>query len=138
MKIDKLLFYGVIPLSLSACAAGPSVRENPQAIPSIEAGKGRLVVYRPNALGYLFIPDVQLNGEIIGTGKALGVFFRDVTPGRYALTTSMTFRTVEFDILAGETKYISLNYGTIILGIYPELVDPATGEVEMANLSISK
>jgi hypothetical protein len=106
MKSIRTLVAGVVVV-LSACATGPSIKDTGQALPSVDAGKARIFFY----------------------------LFRDVPPGKYAVTTTMTSEVVNIDIRAGEKKYIKLNYG-FGFRIYPELVDATTGEAEASDLSL--
>lgn len=111
------------------------MKESAQALPSMESGKGRIFFYRTIVIGAAYQPDVLLNGQKVGSAVPRGVFFRDVPPGKYAVTTTMTSQVVNFEVGAGEKKYIRLNYG-FGFRIYPELVDAATGDSEASELSL--
>ncbi len=89
-------------------------------------------------MGSTYIPDVLLNGVKIGRPSRPGVFFRDMPPGSYAVSTSMTPRVVNFALAAGEKKYVRLSSGFFASQMVPELVDAATGESESAGLSLQK
>ena len=119
---------------VAGCATGPSLKDSVRAIPALESGKARVVFYRTIVIGAAYQPDVLLNGQKVGSAVPRGVFFRDVPPGKYTVTTTMTSDVVTFDIVGGEKKYVKLNYG-FGFRIYPELVDSATGEAESSELS---
>lgn len=134
MKPTIASVSALLVLFISACATGPSLRENAQALPALELGKGRIFFYRTIVIGAAYQPDVLLNGQKAGNAVPRGVFFRDVSPGKYSVTTTMTSEIVNFDVVAGEKKYIKLSYA-FGFRIYPELVDSATGEAESSELS---
>ena len=133
--ILRVLLCGLAVLALQACGGGMFSTGNAQALPPLEPSKGRVVFYRTSSLGAAYIPDVLLNGERVGRPNKPGVFFRDVPPGSYAVTTTLTSRVVHFALAAGEKKYIRLSSGFFESHLYPELVDAATGEAESAGLS---
>jgi Protein of unknown function (DUF2846) len=135
MRFIRSFCFGVFLLAVSACATGPSLKESAHALPSIESGKGRIFFYRTIVIGAAYTPDVLLNGAKVGNAVPRGVFFKDVSPGKYAVTTTMTSEIVNIDMAAGEKKYIKLNYA-LGFRIYPELVDTATGEAEASELSL--
>jgi hypothetical protein len=132
--IVKALLAGVALLALQACAGGLLQKGGAQALPPLEPSKGRVVFYRTSSLGAAYIPDVLLNGERVGRPNRPGVFFKDVPPGSYAVTTTLTSRVVHFALAAGEKKYIRLTSGFFESHLHPELVDAATGEAESAGL----
>ena len=86
--IVKALLAGVALLALQGCAGGLLSQGSAQALPPLEPSKGRVVFYRTSSLGAAYIPDVLLNGERVGRPNRPGVFFRDVPPGIYAVTTT--------------------------------------------------
>jgi hypothetical protein len=71
----------------------------------------------------------------VGTAKPNGVFFRDLPPGKYTITTTMAQGTeVSVFLAPREEKFIRLTY-RIGFKVYPELVENATGQTEISNLS---
>jgi hypothetical protein len=136
MKIVKILWSSALLLALSACATGPLLKDSTQALPPLESGKGRVFFYRTNIIAATYTPDVLLNGEKVGKPVQRGMFFKDVSPGSYAVTTKVTSEIVNFHVGAGEKKYIKLSYSFGFGRIYLELVDSATGEAEVSNLSL--
>jgi hypothetical protein len=132
--IVKALLAGVALLALQGCAGGLLQKGGAQALPPLEPSKGRVVFYRTSSLGAAYIPDVLLNGERVGRPNKPGVFFKDVPPGSYAVTTTLTSRVVHFALAAGEKKYIRLTSGFFESHLHPELVDAAKGEAESAGL----
>jgi hypothetical protein len=59
---------------------------------------------------------------------------KDVLPGEYSVTTSMTNTIVKFTVVSGQKQFIRLSY-SLGFNIYPELVDPLEGEREIQDLS---
>jgi hypothetical protein len=131
----RILFTAVLVL-VAGCATGPSMKESAQAVPSLESGKGRIFFYRTMIVGAAYTPDVLLNGQKVGNAVPRSVFFQDVAPGKYAVTTTMTSEVVNLEVSAGEKKYVRLSYA-FGFRIYPELVDPPTGESEASELSLT-
>jgi hypothetical protein len=132
--IVKALLACVALLALQGCAGGLLSTGSARVLPPLEPSKGRVVFYRTSSLGAAYIPDVLLNGERVGRPNRPGVFFKDVPPGSYAVTTTLTSRVVHFALAAGEKKYIRLTSGFFESHLHPELVDAAKGEAESAGL----
>ncbi len=76
----------------------------------------------------------MLNGERLGKLDRRGVYYKDVPPGSYAATTTMTHRVVHFAVGAGERKYVRFSAGIFDSHMHPELVDAARGESEASRL----
>lgn len=119
---------------VTGCATGPSMSELRTSLPAQEQGKGRVYFYRTGIIGSAYQPDVTLNGAVVGKAAPRGAYFRDVPPGTYTVTTSMTNEKVNFVLAAGEQQYIRLSY-SFGFNIYPELVETSTGEKEIQDLS---
>ena len=134
MKILASIGALLLTLLIAACATGPSLKERAAALPAVDQGKARIFFYRTQVVGAAYQPDVLLNGEKVGTAAPRGVFFRDVAPGKYSVTTTMTKEVVNLDVAAGEKRYVKLGY-SFGFNIYPELVPAAQGETESSELS---
>ena len=116
------------------CASGPSLSDVRASLPDVPPGQGRIYFYRTVVVGAAYQPEVTLNGAVVGKAIPRGVSFKDVAPGRYAVTTSMTRDVVTFDLAPGQTQYVRLGY-SLGFTIFPELVTPAVGEAETRDLS---
>jgi len=134
MRSFKFLPTVLAVLLLTACATGPSLKEQAAAVPAVGPGQARIYFYRTTVIGGAYQPDVLLNGKKVGNATPRGVFFRDVAPGKYSVTTTMTSQVVNFDVVGSEKKFVKLSY-SFGFNIYPELVDSATGEAESSELS---
>ena len=134
MRILRFLSAVLIVLMMAACATGPSLKEQAAALPDLETGQARVYFYCTSVAGGASQPAVLLNGQQVGDATPRSVFFRDVAPGKYSVTTTMTSQVVTFDVAAGDKKYVKLSYG-FSFNTYPELVDSATGEAESSKLS---
>ena len=104
-------------------------------MPAIEAGKGRIVFYRTNFALESQVPDIVLNGVKLGKPLQRGVFYRDVAPGSYGVTTTIASDIVNFRVNSGERTYIKLNPGWGFR-VAPLLVDPAVGEAESSGMNL--
>jgi hypothetical protein len=124
----------LLALALAGCGSLSPFGASPPPFPPLEPGKGRVVFYRSSSAGSPYVSEALLNGERVGRADRRGVYLRDVAPGSYAASTTMTARVVNFAVAAGERKYI--RFGNDLFGsvIYPELVEPARGESESAGL----
>ena len=118
-------------LAVSACA---TPKDGAQAFPPPDPGKGRVFVYRSTTMGTAQVPEVLLNGVSVGKLARVGVIFRDVPPGSYAVATTMSARIANFAVAAGERKYVRLTGGFFDLHMHPEIVDPAKGEAEVSGI----
>ncbi len=119
---------------ISGCATGPSISESKTTMPSLQSGQARIYFYRTSIIGGAYQPEVTLNGLAVGRAIPRGVYFRDVAPGHYAVTTSMTNEVVKFELVAGQRQFVRINYA-LGFRIYPELVDALAGENETNDLS---
>jgi hypothetical protein len=122
-------------LALQGCATIKSITEEAKPLPPIEPGKGRIVFYRTNFALESQVPDIVLNGVRLGKPLQRGMFFRDVPPGSYAVTTTIASDIVNFRVNAGERVYVKLNPGWGFR-IAPLLVEPAVGEAESSGMSV--
>jgi hypothetical protein len=96
---------------------------------------GRVFFYRTSILGAAIQPDVKLNGEKVGSAKPKGFFYVDRPAGAYKVETSTEVtRTLSFTLEKNQTRYVRLNIsmGFFAGHVYPELVDTATAEKEIA------
>lgn len=134
--ITRALLCGAAVLALQACAGGLFSKGAAQALPPLDPAKARVIVYRTSSMGATYTPEVLLNGEKIGKPSRPGVFFRDVPPGSYAVTTTMTQKVVNFALAAGDKRYVRLASGFFASQLHPELVDAATGEAETSSLNL--
>jgi hypothetical protein len=125
----------VLLLALSGCSGGLFSTGAPRSFPPLEAGKGRVYIYRTSSYtGAAYTPDVLLNGVRVGKPGRRGVVYRDVAPGSYAVTTTITSSVVNFAVAAGERKYVRINAGLLKTQLLPVLVDQAEGEAEVSRL----
>ncbi len=124
---------------LSACATGPKLSEMKSSIPTLKAGEGRIYFYRSSSMmGAAIQPSISLNGQEVGTSKPGGFFFVDRAPGPMEVATATEVeKKLTFVLEAGQTRYIRtrVGFGIVAGRVYPELVDNAEGEKEMADAS---
>jgi len=123
---------------LSGCATGPKFAEARNTLPPLAPDKGRLYVYRTSILGAAIQPDVRVNGEVAGSAKPKGFFIVDRPAGDYQVSSSTEVtRTLSLTLAAGQTRYVRLNVsmGFLVGHVFPELVEPAAGEKELAKCS---
>jgi hypothetical protein len=125
----------LLALALAGCGTWQSLTAEAKPLPAIEPGKGRIVFYRTNFALESRVPDIVLNGVRLGRPLERGVFFRDVPPGSYAVTTTIASDIVNFRVRPGERTYVKLNPGWG-LHIAPLLVEPAVGEAESSGMNV--
>ena len=93
---------------MAACATGPALKEQSPALPALETGQARVYFYRTSVVGGASELAVLLNGQQVGNAIPRSVFFRDVAPGKYSVTTAMSSQVVKFELAAGDTKIACL------------------------------
>ena len=136
MSFINACCISVLVLAAPACSMMPSLQGGAQSFPSLESGKGRVIIYRTSTIGSESAPEVLLNGDKLGKLDRDSVIFRDVSPGSYAVTTTMTAKVVHFSLRAGEKKYVKLNRDLFASHTYPELIESANGEPEASRLRV--
>lgn len=123
-------------LALQGCGTLKSMTGSvPAPLPAIEAGKGRIVFYRTNFALESQVPYIVLNGVRLGKPLQRGVFYRDVAPGSYAVTTTIASDIVNFRVNAGERTFIKLNPGWGFR-VAPLLMDSTMGEAESSGMNV--
>jgi hypothetical protein len=139
MTIRRSLFAPVLlALLLSACASGPKYTEVISTLPSLAPAQGRIYFYRPSALGTAVQPDINLNGQKVGTAKPHGFYFVDRAPGDCVVTAATeTEKKLTFTLDPRQERYVRLKIqmGLLVGRIVPELVDKAEAEEELKGLS---
>ncbi len=139
MTIRRALFAAVlVVLFLSGCATGPKYTEVVSTIPSLTPSQGRVYFYRPSAFGAAVQPDINLNGQKVGTAKPHGFYFVDRAPGNYEVTAATeTEKKLTFTLEPRQERYVRLKIqmGVFVGRIVPELVDKVEAEGELQGLS---
>ena len=124
-------------LFLGGCASGAKFASVEQ--PQLDTDNGRIYFYRPGKfVGAAIQPDIMLNGRKVGTAQPGGFFHIDTPPGNYeVLVATEVKETVNFRLLAGQTRYVRLKIGLgLVVGrMYPELVDESRALGELADLN---
>lgn len=139
MTIGRAFLVAVLPLLLiSGCATGPKYTEVMSTIPPLTPSQGRIYFYRPSAFGAAVQPDINLNGQKVGTAKPHGFYFVDRDPGNYEVTAATeTEKKLTFTLEPRQERYVRLRIqmGVFVGRIVPELVDKAEAEGEIKDLS---
>jgi hypothetical protein len=131
----RIMLVAILACALAcACASGPTLSDARASVPVLAAGKARIYFYRTGIVGAAYQPEVTLNGAVVGKAAPRGVYFRDVAPGHYAVTTRLTRKVVEFDVAAGQKMYVRMDY-SFGFNIDPELIQASVGEREISELS---
>ena len=136
-RISKIFVCSVLLLAVASCATVQSLVGGGPGFPPIEAGKGRVYFYRTGTIGATFKIDtsiVMINGDKVGKFIRPGVYLKDLPPGNYAVTTSMTSKVVFFRLDAGDRKYVRFDNDFFGSVLRPELIDARTGESDVSGL----
>jgi hypothetical protein len=136
----KQIFRAIILLAsfivLFGCAtSGAKYAELNPTIP-LKPDTGRIFIYRTALMGAAVQPGVRVNGEEVGSAVPNGFFYVDRVPGSYEIMTSTEVdRKLSLTLDKGEARFVKLNIsmGFFAGHVYPELVDPATGEKEIQD-----
>lgn len=143
----------LLALWLGGCALGaqgPTLVEQPDLVPPVPAGKGRIYFYRDSAgFGNGIQPVIRLNGAPIGPAIPRGLRYRDVEPGVHlvnlepagSLAGYQTTGVQRLEIGAGETWYIKVmiaqampNYYAPYLVFAPRVVEPVRGAPDIQTM----
>jgi len=138
MTITRRLCGVAALLVLSGCATGPKYTEVISTIPALAPSQGRIYFYRPSALGTAVQPDINLNGQKVGTAKPHGFYFVDRAPGNYEVSAATeTEKKLTFTLEPRQERFVRLKIqmGLLVGRIVPELVDKAEAEGELKDLS---
>jgi hypothetical protein len=125
-------------LLLGGCASGPKFGDVSGSFAPLAADKGRIFIYRAAVMGAAIQPDVKVDGTAVGTAKPKGFFYIDRPAGSYVLSCSTEVkRTLSLVLAPGETRYVRLgiSMGFMAGHVYPELVEAAEGQKEIASCS---
>lgn len=125
MRFLRLAAAAWVSLLLAACAAtGPKFAEVEQNLPPLRAGEGRIFVFRSSSIvGAGVRPEVRINGESVGTPEVGSFFFVDRPAGHYTASASTEVEsTVDFQLAAGESAYVSLQIGIGMFIGRPQLI----------------
>ena len=134
----RIALLALFIVSAFGCASGPEFAEVRSAIPDVEAGKGRIYIYRPQR-SFLYVGSVSINGEEIRVPEAGGLLFVDRVPGEYEIVVdSITAEKARIRLDAGDEKYVRITVtteGHFLYTIYPKIEDKATATEEMQDLN---
>ncbi len=139
MRLYRLFVVLFLTFLVSACASGPKFSEIQSSIPSLKPDQGRIYFFRSSSmLGAAIQPSILLNGAVVGDSQPGGFFFVDQAPGAKEVSTSTEVeKKLTFTLELGQTRYVRtvIGFGIVAGRVYPELVDNATGEKEVAEAS---
>ena len=134
----RTALLALFAVSVFGCASGPEFWEVQSIIPEIEAGKGRIYIYRPQR-SFLYVGSVSINGEEIRVPDAGGLLFVDRVPGEYEIVVdSITAEKTKLRLDVGEEKYVRITVtteGHFLYTIYPKIEDEVSAIEEMQDLN---
>jgi Protein of unknown function (DUF2846) len=129
------LVFTIAVLLLSACASGPAFVDVAASIPKQNPEVGRVYIYRSSSIvGVAIMPNIILNGDVVGEAVSGGFTFVDRAPGPIAISTSTEVeKRVSFDLKPGEVRYVKVgvSMGLMVGRMTPELVTNEQGEREI-------
>jgi len=141
--MKKLLsFLATVTLALffAGCATGLSYNSLKDSFPPLAAGTGRIFIYRDAVYNPGKTPAVLLNGEQVGLSKARGFFYVDRPAGDNKVEVAgENSPPAGFTLGAGQTIYVRISVHATFTSPsiqslqYPEVVDTATAEREIAS-----
>ena len=134
---SKWLGLLAMTLIVAGCAtSGPKYLEMVPNMTKLSPDMGRIYIYRTTVLGAAIQPDVKVNGEVVGSAVPNGFFYVDRSSGTYEIMTSTEVdRKLTLTLDKGEARFVRLNIsmGFFVGHVYPELVEPLTGEKEIED-----
>lgn len=124
---------------ITACATGPKLAEVQSGMQTLQPDKGRIYFYRSSSMfGAAIQPSIVLNGAVVGNSKPGGFFFVDQVAGPMEVSTSTEVeKKLTFTLEPGQLRYVRtvIGFGIVAGRVYPELIDNATGEKELVEMS---
>jgi hypothetical protein len=136
MHSDRILL-ALFVVFICGCATGPEYKEIEPDIEAIEAGKGRVYVYRPQ-MSFLYVGAITLNGEEVRVPAAGGFVYVDKEPGEYeVIVDAATDESAMFELRSGEEVFIRVTVdagGLFLYTISPQFTDRDTAIEEMREL----
>lgn len=128
------------PLTLAACANGPTLQATRANRTPIPPDRGRVYFYRTGSpIGAVIQPSVYLDETAVGYAVPGGVFFCDVAPGHHTASVHTEVdRSVSFDVAPGGSTYVKMDwgFGWLFARVDVEVVPPPTGARETAASSL--
>jgi hypothetical protein len=103
---------------LWGCASGPTLAESESGIPSLAPSNGRVFIYSVDS-DEAWRTDILVDGQNVGVLVAGGVFFKDLPAGAHGIDSGLG-QHLEFQLFAGETRYVKWVSGTSLLLIHPD------------------
>ena len=138
MRLRTTLFAVLAVIAVSGCASGPEYKDIGAEIAPIEAGMGRVYLYRPQ-ISFLYVGGVTLNGEPVRVPSAGGFVYVDKTPGEYKVEIdAVTDESTTFNLDAGKEAYVRITIdpgGYFLYTITPQITDRETAIHEMQELN---
>lgn len=132
--IRKVTILAIAAL-MTACVTGPKFSTIKSTLPTQAEGTARIYFYRTNHFGGAYQPVVYVNKEPYGRAFLEGVFFKDVPPGKYEITTAMSQgRQVDLQLAANEVAYVRFQF-RIGFAVYPLQVPAEEGAVEIQKMA---
>lgn len=143
MKIKNWALFScgfAVLIMLASCATGPKFQEYSSQLPSVQPNKARLFIYRPGSKASSEIPDIKIDGNIIGQLPAKGFLVLDTRSGAHTLKTSFDARrSSTFFIKKGETNYLRVDVkrALTVNEINTTMVESSIGIVEIDKTTYS-
>jgi hypothetical protein len=136
-SMPRLLLALLAAVLLAGCAtSGITYTElQPKLTPPVE-GQGRIFIYRTAILGAAVQPSVKLNDVAVGSAVPRGFIYLDRPAGDYTISTATEVtRTLSLTLSPGQVRYVRLNIGMgfFVGHVYPELVEDAEGQADIAS-----
>jgi Protein of unknown function (DUF2846) len=128
-----------VALLVTGCMSeGPKYSEIGKSLP-VSPEQARIIIYRPAKFVFFsVIPQMELNGQIIGDSWFGGFYYVDVSPGQYEIKIHDYKNQPFLSLLLekGQSYFVRLAVSKTsgIGGLpYPELVTPIIGEKEIQD-----
>jgi Protein of unknown function (DUF2846) len=136
-NLPRLLFAVMTAAWLAGCAtAGPTYTDMQAKLSPPPSGQGRIFIYRTAVMGAAVQPEVRLNDVVVGSAQPRAFMYADRPAGDYTVSTKTEVaRTLSLTLAPGQVRYVRLGIGIgfFVGHVYPELVDDAEGQSDIAN-----
>ena len=135
-KLFSILLVACCAALFAGCATGPAYSVYKSSIPPLAQDQGRIFFYRNAGLGAALVPDIKLNGQVIGSSQTGTFFYIDRPAGDYQVeTTTEVRRTLSLTLDKNQTRFVrfDVSMGFFVGHVYPVLVENADAEAEIEN-----
>jgi hypothetical protein len=143
-RLAAWILGGLAAVLLAGCA-GPRYTDMATAMPPLQPGLGRIVLYTPDVGTAAGAPQpkIRISQRVVGRAKSGSFFYVDRPAGNYTVAADRNNKDVlRFALEAGDIRYVRFvqavpgtpNSGSVVATrLRPELVETAAAESQLRS-----